>query len=51
MARIWVLKSSKWLVEIRKKGSPYISKTFHDIKHARKFARIIESEMECSVFN
>ena len=21
----------KWLVEIRKKGSPYISKAFHDI--------------------
>jgi len=44
MARIWKLKLSKWLVEIRKKGSPYISKSFDDVKDARKFARTVESK-------
>ena len=28
MARVWKMKSGKWIVEVRKKGHPYISKAF-----------------------
>ena len=50
MARVSKLKSGKWLVEVRKKGYPYVSKAFLDLKIARKFARDVESKMERNVF-
>ena len=50
MARFVKMKTGRHFVEIRKKGFPYISKSFHDIKDARKFARTVESEMERGVF-
>lgn len=50
MARLNKLKSGKWLVEVRKKGYPYVSKSFIDIKDARKFARTLESEIDRNVF-
>ena len=40
----------KWCVQVRRKGFPHVSKTFHDVKEARKFARTVESEMERGVF-
>jgi len=40
----------KWCVQVRRKGFPHVSKTFHDIKDARKFARTVESQMERGVF-
>ena len=51
MARFVKMKTGRHFVEIRKKGFPYISKSFHDIKDARKFARTVESQMERDVFN
>tara|TARA_B110001454_G_scaffold24171_1_gene23705 strand:+ start:142 stop:1185 length:1044 start_codon:yes stop_codon:yes gene_type:complete len=50
MARVWKLKSGKWICEIRKKGHPYISKAFYELKVARKFGREVESKMERNVF-
>ena len=50
MARVWKMKSGKWICEIRKKGHPYISKAFWDLKVARKFGRDVESKMERNVF-
>jgi hypothetical protein len=50
MARVWKMKSGKWIVEVRKKGYPYISKAFWDLKVARKFGRDVESKMERNVF-
>jgi len=44
------MKSGKWIVEVRKKGYPYISKAFWDLKVARKFGRDVESQMERNVF-
>ena len=41
----------KWCVQVRRKGFPHVSKSFHDVKDANKFARTIESEMERGVFN
>ena len=49
MATITKVKQ-KFKVQIRRKGFPAITKRFHDIKDARKFARTIESEMERGVF-
>ena len=40
----------KWCVQVRRKGFPHVSKSFHDVKDANKFARTIESEMERNVF-
>ena len=37
-------------MQVRRKGFPHVSKTFHDVKEARKFARTVESEMERGVF-
>jgi hypothetical protein len=31
--------------QVRRKGFPHVSKTFHDIKDARKFARTVESQI------
>ena len=49
MATITKIKS-KYKVQIRRKGYPAITKRFHDLKDARKFARTVESEMERGVF-
>ena len=49
MATITKVKQ-KFKVQIRRKGFPAITKRFHNIKDARKFARTIESEMERGVF-
>ena len=35
----------KWCVQVRRKGFPHVSKSFHDVKDANKFARTIESEI------
>ena len=43
-------KRGKWVVEIQKRGYPRVSKSFVDIKTARKFGREIESQMERNVF-
>ena len=40
----------KWCVQIRRKGFPHVSKSFHDVKDARKFSRDVESQMERGVF-
>jgi hypothetical protein len=49
MATITKIKS-KYKVQIRRKGYPAITKRFHDLKDARKFARDVESQMERGVF-
>ena len=49
MATITKIKG-KFKVQIRRKGYPAITKRFHDLKDARKFARTVESEMERGVF-
>ena len=50
MAYIRKIKSKKWLVEVRKKGHPFINKTFLYIEDARKWAKEIESQMDKNVF-
>ena len=42
MATITKIKG-KFKVQIRRKGYPAITKRFHDLKDARKFARTVES--------
>ena len=49
MAYIKLIKG-KYKTEIRKKGYPFITKRFHTLGDARKFAREVESQMERGVF-
>ena len=43
-------RRGKYQVEIRRKGYPFIRKTFIDLKDARKFGRTVESQMERNIF-
>lgn len=49
MARI-NKQHGKWILQIRSKGHPNVYKFFINLKDARKFARNVESQMECNVF-
>jgi len=49
MAHIKLL-NKKYKVEIKKKGFPRVTKRFHTLGDARKFAREIESQMERGTF-
>ena len=44
------LLNKKYKVEIQKKGFPRISRRFHTLGDARKFAREIETKMERGTF-
>lgn len=50
MATIRKLPSGKWNVQVRRQGHPSISQSFILEKDARKWARIIESELDRGVF-
>ena len=49
MATIQLL-NKKYKVEIRKKGYPSVTKRFHTLGDARKFAKDVESQMEKGIF-
>ena len=50
MAYIRKLKSGKWQCLIRRKGYPYIAKSFLEKSTCSKYAKMIESQMDRKIF-
>ena len=50
MAYIRKLKSVKWQSLIRRKGYPYIAKSFLEKSKCSKYAKMIESQMDRKIF-
>ncbi len=50
MAYIRKLKSGKWQCLIRRKGYPYIAKSFLEKSTCSKYSKMIESQMDRKIF-